>query len=135
MIKYRLICDRAHEFDGWFANSAAFDTQAADGLLACALCGSQKVQKAIMAPAVPKKSNQGDDSAQMRRAIEKMTTHVEENFDYVGSDFAEEARKMHYGEAAHRDIYGETSPQDAKSLVEEGVPVAPLPGPPPRDKN
>lgn len=135
MIKYRLICGCEHEFDGWFADSAAFDKQAAAGLLSCALCGSDKVQKAIMAPAVAKKANQGDAGAQARRMMQKMATHVEENFDYVGADFAEEARKMHYGEVAHRDIYGETSPQGAKALVDEGVPVAPLPGPPPRDKN
>jgi hypothetical protein len=136
MIKYRLICDKEHEFDGWFADSAAFDTQKTDGLLACALCGSTKVSKAIMAPAVPKKTNQQKDEAhQIRHMMQKVSTHVEENFDYVGTDFAEEARKIHYGEREARDIYGETSLDDAKELLEEGVPVAPLPGLSPKEKN
>ena len=136
MIKYRLMCDKSHEFDGWFADSAAFDAQKQDGLLACALCGSKKVSKAIMAPAVPKKANQQKDEAQeIRHMMQKVSAHVEENFDYVGTDFAEEARKIHYGETETRDIYGETSLEDAKDLVEEGVPVAPLPGLPPKEKN
>lgn len=141
MIKYRLICDKSHEFDGWFADSAAFDAQKNDGLLTCALCGSQKVSKAIMAPAVPKKANQQkanlqeDEAQKIRHMMQKVSTHVEENFDYVGTDFAEEARKIHYGERAGRDIYGETSLDEAKDLLEEGVPVAPLLGLPPKAKN
>lgn len=136
MIKYRLLCDQEHEFDGWFADSAAFDAQQQQGLLACALCGSKKISKAIMAPAVPKKGNQQKDEAQkIRHMMQKVSSHVEENFDYVGADFAEEARKIHYGERAARDIYGETSLDDAKDLLEEGVPVAPLPGLPPKEKN
>lgn len=136
MIKYRLICDQEHEFDGWFADGAAFDTQKKEGLLACTVCGSEKVSKAIMAPAVPKKTNQQTDEArQIRHMMQKVSTHVEENFDYVGADFAEEARKIHYGEREARDIYGETSLDDAKELLEEGVPVAPLPGLPAKTKN
>ena len=136
MIKYRLICDQEHEFDGWFADSAAFEAQKKDGLLACAVCGSQNIGKAIMAPAVPKKANQQNDEAQnIRHMMQKVSAHVEENFDYVGADFAEEARKIHYGEREARDIYGETSLNDAKDLLEEGVPVAPLPGLPPKAKN
>ena len=135
MIKYRLICDQDHEFDGWFANAAAFDNQKADGLLACALCGSTKVQKAMMAPAVPKKANQQGEEGNIRHMMQKLSSHVEENFDYVGGDFAEEARKIHYGESESRDIYGEASLKEAKDLVEEGVPVAPLPGTPKADKN
>ena len=136
MIKYRLICDREHEFDGWFADGAAFDAQKKDGLLVCAVCGSEKVSKAIMAPAVPKKANQQTDEArQIRHMMQKVNTHVEENFDYVGADFAEEARKIHYGEREARDIYGETSLDDAKELLEEGVPVAPLPCLPSKEKN
>lgn len=135
MIKYRLICDQEHEFDGWFANAAAFDTQKADGLLACTICSSTRVQKAIMAPAVPKKTNQQTAEKKMRHMMQKLSAHVEENFDYVGNDFAEEARKIHYGETAARDIYGEISLQEAKDLVEEGVPVAPLPGAAKADNN
>ena len=134
MIKYALTCDAEHKFDGWFANAAAFDRQKADGLLACALCGSPHVSKAIMAPAVPKKANQMDD-AKARDMLEKVSVHVEENFDYVGTDFAEEARKIHYGETPEREIYGETSLEDAKELIDEGVPVAPLPVTPSREKN
>lgn len=136
MIKYRLICDQEHEFDGWFAGSAAFEAQKKDGLLACAVCGSQNIGKAIMAPAVPRKGNrQADEAQKIRHMMQKVSTHVEENFDYVGADFAEEARKIHYGEREARDIYGETSLDDAKELLEEGVAVAPLPGLPPKAKN
>ena len=136
MIKYRLICDQEHEFDGWFANAAAFERQKADGLLTCAHCGSAAVHKAVMAPAVPKKANQQkQEAAQIRHMMQKLSSHVEENFDYVGSDFAEEARKIHYGETESRDIYGETSLKDAKELLEEGVNLAPLPGTPKVDKN
>lgn len=136
MIKYRLICDQEHEFDGWFAGSAAFEAQKKDGLLACAVCGSQNIGKAIMAPAVPRKGNrQADEAQKIRHMMQKVSTHVEENFDYVGADFAEEARKIHYGEREARDIYGETSLEDAKDLLEEGVAVAPLPRLPPKAKN
>ena len=136
MIKYRLICDQEHEFDGWFADSAAFETQKKDGLLTCAVCGSQNIGKAIMAPAVPRKGNrQADEAQKIRHMMQKVSAHVEENFEYVGADFAEEARKIHYGERDARDIYGETSLDDAKELLEEGVPVAPLPGLPPKAKN
>ena len=136
MIKYRLICDQEHEFDGWFADSAAFETQKKDGLLTCAVCGSQNIGKAIMAPAVPRKGNrQADEAQNIRHMMQKVSAHVDENFDYVGADFAEEARKIHYGERDARDIYGETSLDDAKELLEEGVPVAPLPGLPPKAKN
>lgn len=136
MIKYRLICDQEHEFDGWFAGSTAFEAQKKDGLLACAVCGSQNIGKAIMAPAVPRKGNrQADEAQKIRLMMQKVSTHVEENFDYVGADFAEEARKIHYGEREARDIYGETSLDDAKELLEEGVAVAPLPGLPPKAKN
>lgn len=135
MIKYALMCGQGHEFDGWFANSDAFDEQRDAGLLSCAHCGAADVAKAIMAPAVPKKANQKIETEELRQVMEKVTSHVEENFDYVGADFAEEARKIHYGETEQRDIYGETSVQDAKDLLDEGVAVAPLPGPPARDKN
>lgn len=135
MIKYRLICECEHEFDGWFADMAAYDRQKNDGLLSCPHCDSRVISKAIMAPAVPKKSSQKDQTAKRRHVMQKMTDHVEENFDYVGSDFAEEARKIHYGEAGERDIYGETSLDEARDLWEEGVPVAPLPGVSDKRKN
>ena len=135
MIKYRLICAEGHEFDGWFANMAAYDTQKSDGLLVCPQCQSTKISKAVMSPAVPKKANRQDASAKLRHVMQKMTAHVEENFDYVGSDFAEEARKIHYGETEEREIYGEASFEEAKDLLDEGVPVAPLPGVTEKQKN
>lgn len=134
MIKYRLVCNKGHEFDAWFSNSAAFENQRKEGLLACTICASPHVQKAVMAPAVPVKANRKQEAG-LRQVAEKMSRHVEENFDYVGGDFAEEARKIHYGEADERDIYGETSLEDAKDLIEEGVPVAPLPARRRRDNN
>lgn len=133
MIKYRLICAQEHEFDGWFADMATYESQRDDGLLCCPTCGDTKVSKAIMAPAVPKKGNQQE--TKLRHMMQKMASHVEDNFDYVGDDFAEEARKIHYGETPERDIYGETSLADARDLLEEGVPVAPLPGVGGKQKN
>lgn len=135
MIKYRLLCANEHEFDGWFANMAAYDRQKAEGLLVCPHCDSKGVSKAVMAPAVPKKSNQQVAEKHRRHMLQKMTAHVEDNFDYVGGDFAEEARKIHYGETEQRDIYGEASVQEAKDLLDEGVPVAPLPGVNEKQKN
>ena len=134
MIKYRLICDAGHEFDGWFASSSGFDAQRDDGLLACPDCGSHSVNRAVMAPAVPKKANSASPQ-KLRRMMQKLTDHVEQNFDYVGDGFAEEARKIHYGETAEREIYGETTPQEAHDLLQEGVPVAPLPGVSRQNKN
>ena len=143
MIKYRLICANEHEFDGWFADMAAYDGQKADGLLACPHCDNKDVSKAIMAPTIGKKSNQQEADTMagaevekdVRAMMQKMTAHVEENFDYVGNEFAEEARKIHYGETPERDIYGETSPDEARDLLEEGVSVAPLPGVNEKQKN
>ncbi len=135
MIKYRLICANEHEFDGWFADMAAYDGQKADGLLACPHCDNKEIAKAIMAPAIGKKSNSQEAAEGMRAMMQKMTAHVEENFDYVGNEFAEEARKIHYGETAERDIYGETSLEEARDLLDEGVPVAPLPGVNEKQKN
>ena len=140
MIHYDLICDKGHAFDGWFRNSAAYDEQAAKGLVSCSVCGSAKVEKQLMAPGIPAKSNRKDDApkqmiagpvdprlAIMMQMVREMRKHVEENAEYVGERFAEEARKIHYEEAAHRGIYGEASPDEAKALIEEGIAVHPLP--------
>lgn len=135
MIKYRLICEREHEFDGWFAGSAAFDEQVAGGAVACPICDSHKVTKALMAPSVvtskkAKNSSTPDDAAeQVHMFMSKVRAHVEAHFDYVGDQFADEARRIHYGETEAREIYGETTLDEAKELIEEGVSVAPLPGP------
>lgn len=140
MIHYDLICDQGHDFDGWFRDSAAFDAQAAGGLLSCAVCGSAKVEKQLMAPGIPAKSNRKSDAPQAMLAgpvdprlgqliemVREMRKHVEANAEYVGGRFVEEARKIHYEEAEHRGIYGEASPEDAKSLIEEGILIHPLP--------
>ena len=130
MIVYNLRCRNAHEFEGWFKDSAAFDAQAKGGKVVCPVCNSKKVEKAIMAPAVSgaKKSNLTDAEAKnMRQFMTGLRKYVQDNADYVGPNFAEEARKIHYGETEHRHIYGEASLEEAKELVEEGVDVAPLP--------
>ncbi len=140
MIHYDLICDKGHGFDGWFRNSAAYDEQAAKGLVSCSVCGSAKVEKQLMAPGIPMKSNRKDAApkkmisgpvdprlAVMMEMVREMRKHVEENAEYVGDRFAEEARKIHYEESEHRGIYGQASPDEAKSLIEEGIAVHPLP--------
>jgi len=140
MIHYDLICDKGHGFDGWFRNSAAYDEQAAKGLVSCSVCGSAKVEKQLMAPGIPTKSNRKDAApkkmisgpvdprlAVMMEMVREMRKHVEENAENVGDRFAEEARKIHYEEAEHRGIYGQASPDEAKSLIEEGIAVHPLP--------
>ena len=128
MIVYNLRCKNAHEFEGWFKDSAAFDTQANSGKVLCPVCDTKKVQKAIMAPAVAGvKKSAVDDARKMRQFMTGLRKYVQDNADYVGPKFAEEARKIHYGETEDRHIYGEATLEEAKELVEEGVDVAPLP--------
>ncbi|HEY0303275.1 MAG TPA: DUF1178 family protein [Rhizomicrobium sp.] len=128
MIVYNLRCRNSHEFEGWFRDSATYDAQAKGGKLTCPVCDSRKVEKAIMAPAVAgAKKSTADEAKQMRQFMTGLRKYVQDNADYVGPNFAEEARKIHYGEAEHRHIYGEASIEEAKELVEEGVDVAPLP--------
>lgn len=130
MIVYNLRCRNSHEFEGWFKDSSAYDEQWKSGKLTCPVCDSRKVEKAIMAPAVSgaKKSAVTDAEAkQMRQFMTGLRKYVQDNAEYVGPKFAEEARKIHYGEKEHRHIYGEASMEEAKELVEEGVDVAPLP--------
>ncbi|MEO0389844.1 MAG: DUF1178 family protein [Pseudomonadota bacterium] len=134
MIKYTLKCTHGHQFDSWFASAAAFDTLAAGGHLTCAVCGSAEVEKSIMAPrvraardaeaapAVPE-----DAQSKAFKAIRAMKDHVEKNSDYVGKDFATQARAMHDGDAPERPIWGEAKPAEAKRLIDDGVPVLPLP--------
>ena len=149
MIHYALICEKGHEFESWFADSAAFDKQIKRKLIACPHCGSAKVDKAIMAPrlatgkkrkapaeapvaapAAPEKAPVAMISPQeqeFRVKLKELREHLTKNADNVGQKFPEEARKMHYGEIEHRSIYGEASPQDAKELAEEGIEFHPLP--------
>ena len=135
MIKYRLICEQNHEFDGWFAGSDAFDLQVGAGEVACPYCETTKVQKALMSPSVVTSKRKKSGGTSPTEAVEevqmfmsKMREHVETNFDYVGDQFADEARRIHYGEADEREIYGEATLDEAKDLIDEGVSVAPLPG-------
>ena len=139
MIRYDLICDGDHEFDGWFGGSSAFDDQVKRKLVTCPVCGSAKISKALMTPGVPSKGNRAqepvtaihtpmDPKAQaMVEMVRKLKTHVKENADYVGDKFAEEARRIHYGEEKARGIYGEASLEDTRELHDEGIDVLPLP--------
>lgn len=142
MIKYDLICKKEHEFEAWFRDSAAYDEQADKGKVVCPICGSKKVEKAIMAPNVStsrkKKSAKqqkmlAGQQAKLAKMMNEFRKNVEKTHDYVGEKFPEEARKIHYGETEQRDIYGEASLDEAKELVDEGVPVAPIPVAPKRD--
>ena len=137
MISYNLRCRNGHEFEGWFRNSAAFEEQSYGGKLMCPQCQSPKVEKAIMAPAIAgtKKSRKtAAEARQMRQFMTGLRRYVQENADYVGPKFAEEARRIHYGEKPERHIYGEATAEEARELVEEGVDVAPLP-PDPENAN
>ena len=130
MIVYNLRCANSHEFEGWFQSSAAFDEQVARGKLMCPMCDTRKVEKAIMAPAVAgtrKSVSAKDELKKMQQFVTGMRKYVEENAEYVGPKFPEEARKIHYGETEERHIYGEATLKEAKELIEEGVDVAPLP--------
>ena len=133
MIRYALICEHNHEFEGWFGASADFDDQRERGLVDCPACGSKAVRKAIMAPAVAGTKRRGEDAgptqnqAMMMEAMGRIRAHVEENFDDVGDAFASEARAIHEGRSEERGIYGQATSQEVKALMEDGVPVAPMP--------
>ncbi len=131
MIVYNLRCEQDHEFEGWFKDSAAYEAQSADGKLVCPVCETRKVEKAPMAPAVAgTKKREVNSPAELKRMRQFMTglrKYVQDNADYVGPKFPEEARKIHYGETEERHIYGEATVEEAKELIEEGVDVAPLP--------
>ena len=131
MISFNLACEREHEFEGWFANSAAFETQRSDGLLECPVCGSHKVEKALSAPNIAASRSREAARAQEARRhavmLAKFREAVEKTHENVGERFAEEARKIHYGETEERGIFGKATPEEVSELVEEGVPIAPLP--------
>jgi len=137
MIRYALICEHEHEFEGWFGSSDDYDDQHSRGLLECPVCASKAVRKQIMAPAVSGTKRTVKDQgrptqAMMLEAMSRLRKHVEENFDDVGDAFAKEARAMHEGKTELRGIYGQATPAEVKELVEDGVPVAPLPPEPPK---
>ena len=130
MIRFSLHCDNEHDFEGWFRSNDDFDTQAQQRLVMCPVCGSHKIGKALMAPSV----TTGRQKEKIAVAMSKMVTELKEIAQkvreiayYVGSDFAEEARKIHFGEVEKRGIYGEATGEEVKSLLEDGVDVMPLP--------
>lgn len=153
MIRYALHCDRDHQFESWFQSSSAYDSQVKRKLVTCPICGSAKVDKAIMAPRIvgkrgrepatpppepamtqaPEAAPSGSTSLMMaqerelRTKLKELRDHIVKNADNVGERFANEARAMHYGDKEHRPIYGEASPDEAKSLIDEGIEVSPLP--------
>ena len=156
MIRYALRCERDHTFESWFQDSSAYDQQVKRKLVSCPVCNSVKVDKAIMAPrivskksreraepvaatapapAVPETAATATGSTplvmaqerELRAKLKELRDHIVKNADNVGEKFPNEARKMHYGDIEHRPIYGEASPEEAKSLIEEGVEVSPLP--------
>ncbi len=133
MIKYELKCRGCdHQFEGWFADSAAYDDQAEAGVIICPMCASADVGKAIMAPNVATRRDSGQPgkaqiAAEVRRMFMEIRRKVEDNCDYVGAEFADEARKIHYGEADDRGIYGEATPGEAEELKDEGIDVVAIP--------
>lgn len=152
MIVFNLQCAKKHQFESWFKDSAAFERQAKRSLVECPYCGSNKVEKALMAPRLSgtKKTRKRSDApenlpaalgpdpatakaAELHRQMAELRQHIEKNFDPVGDKFAEEARKIHYGETEKRNIYGQTSAQEAQELLDEGIEFAPVPWVP--DKN
>ncbi len=141
MIRFSLHCDHGHEFEGWFRDNADFDRQAERKLVSCPSCGSLEVRKSLMAPAVSTSRSKeqvaiamGEAQKQVLDEMRELSRKVRENADYVGDQFAEEARKIHFGETEARGIYGEASREDVHSLIEDGVDVMPLPVFP-EDKN
>jgi hypothetical protein len=129
MILFALRCAADHEFEGWFRDGATFDKQSAAAKITCPHCGDKSVTKAMMAPRLGR--SRGGESTpspiEIRKALQELRHHVETNCDYVGERFAEEARRIHYGESDPRGIYGEASADDAKGLAEEGIEVNRIP--------
>lgn len=145
MIRYALKCADDHRFESWFQSAAAFDTLASRGLVACSVCASTKVTKAIMAPGVATGAPVPAEAAPERpltspaseqeAAIARLKREVEANADYVGTSFAAEARAIHEGDAPNRPIWGEARLPEAQALIQEGVRIAPLPFTPTRKVN
>jgi hypothetical protein len=150
MIRYSLRCAASHDFDSWFRSSEAFDALQAAGHIACPICGGADVQKSLMAPAVrparsavaasaepavPTSGALSKPQSAVEQAFAEMRKQVEANSEYVGLNFAAEARRIHDGATPARSIYGEAKPEEARQLIEDGVPVAPLPFMPARKVN
>lgn len=149
MICYTLSCAASHVFDSWFRTSDAYESLRAAHQIACPICGSNDITKTLMAPAIrPARRAAGETpslpesygvlskpGSAVEEAFAAMRKQVEENSDYVGMNFAAEARQMHDGTLPQRPIYGEAKPEEARQLIEDGVPVAPLPFMPKRKTN
>ena len=133
MISFNLRCGQDHVFEAWFKDSKTFDRQAKQGKVVCPVCGDAKVEKAPMAPNIATSKSrkpvpsEAAVAAEMKKALADLRDAVEKNCDYVGDQFAEEARKIHYEETEHRNIYGEASDSDAEALKEEGIEVNRIP--------
>ncbi|HDY94876.1 MAG: DUF1178 family protein [Sulfitobacter litoralis] len=144
MIKFSLKCERDHQFESWFKSAAAFDALAQAGHLTCAICGSPEVTKGMMAPRVstgdartnsPKDDTKPDTAvpvlskpqSELEKALKALRKKVESSSEYVGNNFVKEARAMHLGDAPDRSIYGEARLDEAVALIEEGIPLTPLP--------
>jgi hypothetical protein len=149
MIRYHLRCERGHAFESWFQSSSAYETQEKRRLVNCPICGSAKVERAIMAPQIVSKKGRESvvpapaastevtspgstpllmaQERELRAKLKELRDHIVKNADNVGERFPNEARKMHYGDIEHRPIYGEASPDEARALIDEGVEVSPLP--------
>jgi hypothetical protein len=136
MIRYNLKCARAHEFEAWFRSSAAYDEQRKAGQVNCAVCGTTEVEKAVMAPALmaaaakaapSPEPNLTTPTSPAEVVLAALRRKIETTSDYVGREFATEARRIHDGEAAERAIWGEASGEDARALKDDGVPIAPIP--------
>ena len=152
MIRYSLKCGSGHGFESWFQNADAFAALAASGQVTCPACGSHRVEKELMAPTVRPARQAGDatpsaaappqprpdlstPSSPLEASIAALRRQIAENSDYVGMNFAAEARRIHAGEAPERPIHGEAKPEDARRMIEDGLPVAPLPFLPARKVN
>jgi hypothetical protein len=144
MIKYQLHCDDGHDFEGWFPSSEAFEKQKKRGFVSCAICGINKVDRAIMAPSVARTDNRtqvvptefinevpapliSEEERELRRRLSELRAEMIKDAEDVGEDFAEEARKIHFGERDAKQIYGRTTLADARDLLDEGIGVLPLP--------
>lgn len=151
MIRYRLVCDARHDFEGWFRSSDDCDRQIDENILSCPVCGSSEIGRALMAPAIAKSQSpdvpapvaqpqppvpdgQGQallaanpKLAEMATALRELRDKIVANADDVGTRFPEEARRIHYGEAETRGIYGHATPDEAASLIDEGIEIMPLP--------
>lgn len=135
MILFSLRCDDGHDFEGWFRDGATFERQHARGQVVCPECGSTAVEKAPMAPRLARGRSEAKlpSPTEMRHQLQQLRRHIEDTCEHVGPRFAEEARKIHRGEAAERGIYGEATDAESQDLAEEGIKVARIPWVPPSD--